>query len=333
MRPPAALLALALASPALPFHIPTAQPRAQPLHAPSSLARASFPPPARLAASPNNWGDEPTNQAIDSANEALSLAKNATLANIRQVYDSSSQTFPTSTAALYSPPVPYWPRLLTLPTPVSGPLSGSPIYLFKQLFADAKQRSPHYASDWTTALQPKNLPKVMSATLFLFFACLSPAVSFGAIALSVTGGTIGVVEFILSCSLSGIFYALFSGQPMAFLAPTGLTLAFITALYRFCLTSSLPFLPIYAYVGLWTSFFQLLTAVTGASSLIKYCTRFTDDVFNALLGANFVYEASASLSRDFYAAGADLTKPFVESVMGLSTFLLTNFLTGLRKTS
>ena len=164
---------------------------------------------------------------------------------------------PTTTAITLSlPPDNPWPRSLTL---------FNKIYLGKALSQDIKRRAPHYVSDYTTALTPRNIPKTIPAILFLFFACLSPAVSFGAIARTTTNGAIGVVEFLLSCSLSGIFYAIFSGQPMAFLAPTGLTLAFITALHRYCIAFELPFLPIYAYVGLWTALFQVITSVTGAS--------------------------------------------------------------------
>ena len=67
-------------------------------------------------------------------------------------------------------------------------------------------------------------------------------------------------------------------------------------------------------------------------SLFRYCTRFTDDVFNALLGSNFLYEAAAALSNNFLTAGKDLTQPFVEACLGLSTFVFTNTLVRLRKT-
>lgn len=40
--------------------------------------------------------------------------------------------------------------------------------------------------------------------LFLYFACLSPAVSFGTIASEITLGNIGIVEFLLSSGLSGM---------------------------------------------------------------------------------------------------------------------------------
>ena len=48
----------------------------------------------------------------------------------------------------------------------------------------------------------------------------------------VTQGTLGVIEYVVSCGLGGMTYAAFGGQPMTFIGPTGLTLAFMTSLYR-----------------------------------------------------------------------------------------------------
>jgi hypothetical protein len=187
---------------------------------------------------------------------------------------------------------------------------------------DIRRRKKVYWSDWEDGF--KNKRKVIPAILFLYFACLSPAVSFGTIASEITQGSIGIVEFLLSSGLSGMAYAMMCGQPMAFIAPTGLTLAFISGLYRFCMVKALPFFPIYAWVGLWTSFFFVLLGLGGSSQLIRFCTRFTDEVFNALLSVNFIYEAVASLKRNFDLADPmNLTMPFVSLAMALSTFWCT----------
>jgi hypothetical protein len=186
-----------------------------------------------------------------------------------------------------------------------------------------RRRSKYYKSDWTDAFKKKR--QVLPAILFLYFACLSPAVSFGTIASEITGGSIGIVEFLLSSGLSGMAYSILCGQPMAFIAPTGLTLAFISGLYRFCTVKGLPFFPIYAWVGLWTSFFFITLGLQGASKLIRYCTRFTDEVFNALLSVNFIYEALSSLKRNFAMANdpMNLTMPFVSLGMALTTYFAT----------
>jgi len=190
----------------------------------------------------------------------------------------------------------------------------------KELAADIQRRRKYYASDWTDAFKKKS--QVIPAILFLYFACLSPAVSFGTIANQITNGSIGIVEFLLSSGFSGMAYAVMCGQPMAFIAPTGLTLAFISGLFRYCTLKGLPFFPIYTWVGLWTSLFMVSLGLSGSSKFIKYCTRFTDEVFNGLLSFNFLYEAYSSLKRNFLLADPmNLTMPFVALAMALTTFV------------
>lgn len=184
---------------------------------------------------------------------------------------------------------------------------------------DARRRRKVYRSDWTDGFT--NMRQIVPAILFLYFSCLSPAVSFGTIASQITQGSMGIVEFLLSSGLSGMAYAILCGQPMAFIAPTGLTLAFISGLHRFCSVKQLPFFPIYSWVGLWTSFFFCLLGLGGSSQWIRFCTRFTDEVFNALLSLNFIYEGVASLRRNFQLADPEnLTMPFVSLAMALTTY-------------
>lgn len=188
------------------------------------------------------------------------------------------------------------------------------------IVSDFKRRRPHYVSDWTDAFKKKR--QVIPAILFLYFSCLSPAVSFGTIASEITNGSIGIVEFLLSSGLCGMAYAVLCGQPMSFVAPTGLTLAFISGLFSFCTINGLPFFPIYAWVGLWTSLYMVILGFAGSSKLIRYCTRFTDEIFNGLLSLNFIYEAMSSLRRNFVMAAdpMNLTMPFVALGMALTTF-------------
>jgi len=108
---------------------------------------------------------------------------------------------------------------------------------------------------------------------------------------------------------------------MSFVAPTGLTLAFISGLFRFCTLRDLPFFPVYAWVGLWTSGFMTFLGLSGSSKLIRFCTRFTDEVFNGMLSVNFLYEAWSSLRRNFVNADPmNLSMPFVALSMALGTF-------------
>jgi hypothetical protein len=50
--------------------------------------------------------------------------------------------------------------------------------------------------------------------MFLFFACLAPAVGFGGLFALATNNAIGTVEMVSSTAICGIIYAFFSAQPL-----------------------------------------------------------------------------------------------------------------------
>lgn len=140
----------------------------------------------------------------------------------------------------------------------------------------------------------------------------------------------GVIEFLLSCGMSGMIYAVFSGQPMTFIGPTGLTLCFTAALFNFCQRFGVAFFPMYAWVGGWTSIMLLLLSAGNACTLIRHCTRFTDEVFNALLALNFIVEALRSIVVKFRVAGPDKTQPLLALNMALATLGLSQTLVNYR---
>ena len=77
--------------------------------------------------------------------------------------------------------------------------STSDIYMNRN---DILRRRKYYVSDWTDAFKKKR--QVIPAVLFLYFACLAPAVSFGTISSEITNGSMGVVEFLLGSGVAGM---------------------------------------------------------------------------------------------------------------------------------
>jgi len=120
---------------------------------------------------------------------------------------------------------------------------------FKGISRDYKMRLPHYKSDITDGLNTQCL----AATLFLFFACLSPAIGFGSLFGAVTNGAIGTMEMVSSTAMCGVIYALTSAQPLTIIGSTGPVLAFVATLVQLADKMGLPFLPLYAWTGIWTS--------------------------------------------------------------------------------
>ena len=163
------------------------------------------------------------------------------------------------------------------------------------LRADVARRLPHYVSDLRDGLHPK----CAASVLYLFFACLAPAITFGGVIAVETGGQIGAVEMLVATAVCGVAYALLAGQPLIILGGTGPLLIFTAILYRLCGNLELPFLTTYAWVGIWSALLLVLLAVTDASCLMRYFTRFTDETFSALISIIFIHEAIKSLVHIF----------------------------------
>ena len=179
------------------------------------------------------------------------------------------------------------------------------------LRGDLRRRLPHYISDFTDGWHPRTL----SSTLFLFFACLAPAVTFGGIMAELTGNHIGVVEMIVASALCGVIYALISGQPLVILGGTGPLLVFTMILYQLCVGLDVPFLETRAWVGLWTAVLLLVLAATDASCLMRFFTRFTDEIFAALITLIFIFSALHKILAEFQ--GLEQTKHHDTALLSL----------------
>ena len=171
---------------------------------------------------------------------------------------------------------------------------------FGGIIADVKRRAKHYGSDIRDGLSAQAL----GSTLFLFFACLAPAIIFGGLMHGKTGGDIGAVEMIAASALCGVVYAIFSGQPLIILGGTGPMLVFTGILYDYCVANEIVFLQAYAWVGIWTAGILLVLAATEASCWMRYFTRFTDEIFAGLISLIFIYEAVDKLLLIFDRAAA-----------------------------
>lgn len=197
------------------------------------------------------------------------------------------------------------------------------------LIADARRRLIHYTADFRDGFHRKSA----TATLFLYFACLAPAITFGGLMYVATGGTIGAIEMLVATAVGGVIYALFCGQPLIILGGTGPLLVFTAILYQLCESLGLPFLGCYAWVGLWTGAFTILLAITDASCLIRYFTRFTDEIFAALISIIFIVEALKSIiGYVSEARQADLAHDvaFLSLIMAMGTFAIAMLLSKLR---
>jgi hypothetical protein len=95
---------------------------------------------------------------------------------------------------------------------------------------------------------------------------------------------------------------------------------------------SLPFLPLYAWTGLWTSLILFISSVTSASSLVKYLTRFTDEIFSVLISCIFVIEAVSDIGRTFASPASTFAKALLTVTCATTTYVVATTLKKLRRT-
>ena len=194
---------------------------------------------------------------------------------------------------------------------------------------DVRRRLPHYISDWTDGLNTKSL----ASTVFLFFACLAPSVAFGGLLALMTDGNIGVVETLVATSITGILYAIFSGQPLSILGSTGPITVFIGILYGLSQALGVDYLPALAWVGLWTSFFLFILVAIDGAAWIRFFTRFTDDTFAALISLIFVYEALNDVIGAFRDGVTPPASALFGMVLAVGTFVVASQLSAIRRSA
>ncbi|XP_055612250.1 band 3 anion transport protein isoform X5 [Uranotaenia lowii] len=163
--------------------------------------------------------------------------------------------------------------------------------LWGGLFNDIKRRYPMYWSDIKDGLNTETL----AATIFMYFAALSTAITFGGLASDKTDNLIGISETLVSASLVGVVFHLLSGQPLVIIGTTGPLLLFDEALNDFCLSNGYNFLTVRVYVGMWLAVIALVVSAFEGSVYVRLFTRFTQEIFSALITLIYIVETVMKL--------------------------------------
>ncbi|KFB53734.1 anion exchanger 1 variant 2 [Anopheles sinensis] len=159
--------------------------------------------------------------------------------------------------------------------------------LFGGLVNDLKRKAPFYLSDFKDGLSMQ----CVASWIFLYFACLSPIITFGGLLGTATGNNIAAMESLVSGFVCGIGYGFFSGQPLTILGSTGPVLVFETIVYEFCLQVGWDYLTFRFWIGTWISIILVILVAVDASALVCYITRFTEENFACLIAVIFIYKA------------------------------------------
>uniref|UniRef100_A0A665VRS4 Anion exchange protein n=1 Tax=Echeneis naucrates TaxID=173247 RepID=A0A665VRS4_ECHNA len=166
---------------------------------------------------------------------------------------------------------------------------------FGGLIHDIRRRYPHYVSDLKDALDMQ----CIAAVIFIYFAALSPTITFGGLLGEKTEGMMGVTELIVSTATLGVIFSLLAGQPLLIIGFSGPLLVFEEAFYKFCQAHNFEYLTGRVWIGFWLIFIVLVMVAAEGSFLVRYISPFTQEIFAFLISLIFIYETFSKLIKVF----------------------------------
>ncbi|CAH2302665.1 solute carrier family 4 (anion exchanger), member 1 (Diego blood group) L homeolog isoform X5 [Pelobates cultripes] len=168
---------------------------------------------------------------------------------------------------------------------------------FGGLVRDIRRRYPKYLSDIRDALNPQCL----AAFIFIYFAALSPAITFGGLMAQKTQNWMGVSELMVSTAAQGILFCLLGAQPLLILGFSGPLLVFEEAFFKFCESQGIEYIVGRVWIGYWLILIVIIVVAFEGSFLVRFISRFTQEIFSFLISLIFIYETFANLYKIFKA--------------------------------
>uniref|UniRef100_A0A672IAU3 Anion exchange protein n=1 Tax=Salarias fasciatus TaxID=181472 RepID=A0A672IAU3_SALFA len=164
---------------------------------------------------------------------------------------------------------------------------------FGGLIHDIRRRYPQYISDLKDAVDMQ----CIAAVIFIYFAALSPTITFGGLLGEKTEGMMGVTELIVSTATLGVIFSLLGGQPLLIIGFSGPLLVFEEAFYKFCQVHNFEYLTGRVWIGFWLIFIVLVIVAAEGSFLVRYISPFTQEIFAFLISLIFIYETFSKLIK------------------------------------
>ncbi|XP_026904693.1 band 3 anion transport protein isoform X1 [Acinonyx jubatus] len=166
---------------------------------------------------------------------------------------------------------------------------------FGGLVRDIKRRYSHYPSDITDAFSPQ----VLATVIFIYFAALSPAITFGGLLGEKTFNHMGVSELLISTAAQGIIFSLLGAQPLLVVGFSGPLLVFEEAFFSFCSSNNLEYIVGRVWIGFWLVLLVVLIVAFEGSFLVQFISRYTQEIFSILISLIFISETFFKLIKIF----------------------------------
>ena len=174
----------------------------------------------------------------------------------------------------------------------------------RDLIKDIQNRAKHYLSDYIGDLKDgTSVQKIISTTLFLYFALLLPGIAFGVLHSKYTDGKMDSKDVVVAQALSGLLFSIFSGQHLVVITTTIPVVIYTKIVYTISQNwddgDGSFFHTFYAMTGISNAFFLILYAFCGASKIMAYCSRSTEEILELFISVAFIVDSVKFLKLEF----------------------------------
>ncbi len=179
---------------------------------------------------------------------------------------------------------------------------------FNGIYKDLKTRLiPYYKSDLIDSITYRIIP----STIYIFLINLLPAISFSQDLFNKTDNLYGINEILLSSSIGGIVFGLFSGQPLVIVGVTGPISIFNYTIYEILKKrkhhnngddndrDGLKYFEFICWVYLWSMIFHFIIAIFNWVNLMRFITRFSCDIFGFFINIVYIQKGIEIITKQF----------------------------------
>ncbi|XP_010181212.1 PREDICTED: band 3 anion transport protein, partial [Mesitornis unicolor] len=185
--------------------------------------------------------------------------------------------------------------------PPEGPPVGSPILMTLSLRLE--EPAPEDDDPLRRTKRPFGglalSPQCLAAVIFIYFAALSPAVTFGGLLSEKTKGMMGVSELLVSTCVQCVLFSILSAQPLLVIGFSGPLLVFEEAFYSFCSDNGMEYIVGRVWIGFWMILLVVVVVAAEGSVLVRYLSRYTQEIFSFLISLIFIFETFSKLVTIF----------------------------------
>ncbi|NWT00742.1 B3AT protein, partial [Mionectes macconnelli] len=114
-----------------------------------------------------------------------------------------------------------------------------------------------------------------------------------------TKGMMGVSELLISTCVQCVLFSLLSAQPLLVVGFSGPLLVFEEAFYGFCSSNGLEYIVGRVWIGFWMILLVLVVVAFEGSFLVRFLSRYTQEIFSFLISLIFIFETFSKLVTIF----------------------------------